>query len=169
MAHTVLAINDRSLKRQIADRVLRALPDWFGIEEALAEYVGQSQDMWLWAAYAEGTPVGFLSLRQHNPYTWEVFCMGILQNFHRQGIGSRLVAAAERYCGEHRAEFLTVKTLDASRPNAAYAKTRQFYLAQGFRPLEVFSTLWDGENPCLFMAKSLALPSRQHPQGGQPR
>lgn len=66
--------------------------------------------------------------------------MGILPGYHRQGIGSLLVAAAEHYCGEHGAEFFTVKTLDASAANAAYAKTRQFYLAQGFRPLEVFPT-----------------------------
>jgi len=48
-----------------------------------------------------------------------------------------------------------VKTLDESAPDAFYAKTRQFYLRAGFKPLEVFPLHWNKENPCLFMAKPL--------------
>ncbi|MCL2355876.1 MAG: hypothetical protein FWC70_01795, partial [Defluviitaleaceae bacterium] len=29
------------------------------------------------------------------------------------------------------------------------------YLAQGFRPVEVFPTVWDEANPCLFMIKCI--------------
>jgi hypothetical protein len=52
-------------------------------------------------------------------------------------------------------EFLTVKTLDESRASKSYEKTRLFYLSVGFKPLEVFPLLWDKDNPCLFMAKSI--------------
>jgi hypothetical protein len=51
--------------------------------------------------------------------------------------------------------FLTVKTLDESRESKSYEKTRKFYLSVGFLPLEVFPLLWDENNPCLFMAKSI--------------
>ncbi len=78
--------------------------------------------------------------------------MGIDKHFHHQGLGTFLVNVSLRNKG---AEFLTAMTLDQSRPDKAYAKTRQFYMAMGFRPLEVFPTLWDEENPCLFMAKYL--------------
>lgn len=135
--------------------MLRALPDWFGIEEAVVQYVRKSQDMKFWAAYVAGRPVGFLSLVRHNAYTSEIYCMGIHQGFHHHGMGTALVATCEEYCKEQGTDFLTVKSLDESRPHDGYAKTRQFYIAMGFRPLEVFATLWGEANPCLFMAKSL--------------
>ncbi|MEN6523457.1 MAG: N-acetyltransferase, partial [Anaerolineaceae bacterium] len=47
------------------------------------------------------------------------------------------------------------KTLDASRCCEEYDRTRAFYEAMGFRPLEVFPELWDKDNPCLLMVKRL--------------
>ena len=52
-------------------------------------------------------------------------------------------------------EYLQVKTLSDTHPDAAYARTRAFYMAVGFRPLEEFKTLWNEENPCLLMVKSV--------------
>lgn len=50
-------------------------------------------------------------------------------------------------------KFLTVKTLDESAVYEPYNGTRTFYKKEGFYPLEVFTTFWDEENPCLFMVK----------------
>jgi hypothetical protein len=50
---------------------------------------------------------------------------------------------------------LQVKTLSASRPDPGYDKTRAFYLAFGFRPLEEFPTLWYPSNPALQLIKSI--------------
>ena len=36
-----------------------------------------------------------------------------------------------------------------------YARTRAFYLAMGFRPLEEFTQLWNEQNPCLLMVKRI--------------
>jgi hypothetical protein len=47
-----------------------------------------------------------------------------------------------------------VKTQGPARPDAGYAKTRQFYASVGFRPLEEIYGLWPGL-PCLIMIKSL--------------
>ena len=44
-------------------------------------------------------------------------------------------------------EFLQVKTLSAKHPDEGYEKTRAFYLAYGFRPLEEFPDLWSPESP----------------------
>ncbi|HHV95563.1 MAG TPA: hypothetical protein GXX37_03665 [Clostridiaceae bacterium] len=33
----------------------------------------------------------------------------------------------------------------------SYEKTRLFYKAMGFKPLEVFKNYWDENDPCLFM------------------
>ena len=81
--------------------------------------------------------------------------MGILPEYHHKGIGRALIASCEAYCADKGNEFLTVKTLDESREDEGYEKTRLFYLSMGFKPLEVFPLLWDESNPCLFMAKHL--------------
>jgi hypothetical protein len=57
-------------------------------------------------------------------------------------------------------EFLQVKTLSASHPDEGYARTRAFYLARGFRPLEEFPHLWSPGNPALQLIKSLNTPQR---------
>lgn len=51
--------------------------------------------------------------------------------------------------------FLTVKTLDESAEYPPYDSTRAFYRKEGFLPLEVFSTFWDEDNPCLFLARTV--------------
>jgi ribosomal protein S18 acetylase RimI-like enzyme len=156
MEFVVCPAGEKEHKAAIAEAILGALPDWFGIETATREYVQQSQYLNFWAAYTAERAVGFISLRHHTRYAFEIFCMGVLPDFHRHGIGRSLLLACENYCQESGAEFLTVKTLDASNPNASYAKTRQFYRAMEFRPLEVFPTLWGPANPCLYMIKSLS-------------
>ena len=52
-------------------------------------------------------------------------------------------------------EYLQVKTRGPSKPDAGYEKTRAFYLAYGFRPLEEFPLLWDADNPALQMIKTI--------------
>ena len=53
-------------------------------------------------------------------------------------------------------EFLQVKTLSGKHPDEGYKKTRAFYLADGFRPLEEFPNLWGLENPALQLIKVVA-------------
>ena len=53
-----------------------------------------------------------------------------------------------------------MKTLAPSAGDRLYASTQRFYAAEGFVPLEVFPTLWNEENPCLLMAKTLRNPRR---------
>lgn len=151
----IVQIDEPGRRAEICNAVLRALPDWFGIESAIVEYVEGCRAMPMWAALDGERPAGFVSLKAHNRYTFEVYVMGILKDYHRHGIGRRLIESCEAFCLRQGAEYLTVKTLDGSAPNADYARTREFYLAMGFRPLEVFPTLWDERNPCLFMAKRL--------------
>ena len=137
----------------ICNDILRSLPDWFGIEESIVEYVAGVADKPFYAVYDSDTPVGFVSIKVHNQYTAEIYVMGIKESHHGQGLGRKLVEYCEDFCRMGGMEFLTVKTLDASREDAFYERTRKFYLAMGFKPLEVFPTLWDEANPCLFMAK----------------
>jgi GNAT superfamily N-acetyltransferase len=142
-------------KSAICNDILRALPNWFGIEASIVDYAGQVRSMPFYAAFDVQAPVGFSAIKVHNAFTAEICVMGILKNYHRQGIGRKLITLAEQYRRERKMEFLTVKTLDASRESKSYEKTRLFYQSVGFRPLEVFPLLWDKDNPCLFMAKCI--------------
>jgi ribosomal protein S18 acetylase RimI-like enzyme len=53
--------------------------------------------------------------------------MGILNEYHRRGIGRSLVIACEKKCKENKQDFLTVKTLAESRESKSYEKTRVVY------------------------------------------
>lgn len=135
--------------------IMRALPDWFGIEEALVQYISEIEHLPTFIACQDERAVGFLSVKQHNPYSAEIHVMAVLQEMHRKGIGQHLVARAEDYLRSRNVEYLHLKTLSDSHPDEGYAKTRAFYNAVGFRPLEELPTLWNEENPCLIMVKRL--------------
>ena len=142
--------------------VLRALPDWFGIEAALQQYAAEINLLPTFLASTPEGVVGFLSLKQHNPYAAEIYVMGVIQAAHRQGTGKSLVAHAEKWLLAQGVEYLQVKTLGPSHPDPGYARTRAFYLALGFRPLEEFRQIWDEHNPCLILIKRLGIsPSLQ--------
>jgi GNAT superfamily N-acetyltransferase len=148
-------ILDPAKKSAVCDRILRVLPSWFGVEESIVDYVKKVADMPFFAAVDGEEIVGFAALKIHNDYTGEVCVMGVLEGYHRRGIGRRLIEALQAGCRERGLEYLTVKTLAATVESAGYARTRAFYLAMGFRPLEIFPLFWDEANPCLFMAMKL--------------
>lgn len=139
----------------LCEPILRALPDWFGIEAATRQYVADTAVLPTFLATVENQPVGFLTLKQHTPHAAEIHVMGILPAWHRSGVGRALLAASEAYLREIGVEFLQVKTLSSKHPDSGYGRTRQFYLAVGFRPLEEFPTLWGEANPCLQLIKKL--------------
>ena len=151
----IVSVQALAQKSKICDAVLRALPDWFGIESAIQEYVNDVQPMPFWAAMDGDTPVGFAALLAHTEFAAELFVTGVLETYHRQGIGRRLVAQCMEACRARGLTYLTVKTLDESAHNAEYDRTRAFYRAMGFVPLEVFPTLWNPHNPCLQMIMAL--------------
>ena len=153
--YDVVEVAGASEKAAICDGILRNLPQWFGIEASIVDYVRQSRGLPMFAAYDARVAVGFAAVKVHTPFAAEVCVMGVRAEMHRRGIGRLLLAACEGFCRARHLEFLTVKTLDASHPDPGYARTRAFYTALGFRPLEVFPTLWDPGNPCLLMAKYL--------------
>lgn len=139
----------------VCDAVLRALPNWFGIEEAIQHYTAEVAALPTWLARAGDEAVGFLSIKQHSSAAAEIYVMGILTAYHRQGLGRRLVAAAEDRLRAAGVTFLQVKTLSPAHPDPFYARTRQFYQSVGFQPLEEFPTLWGEANPCLLLIKYL--------------
>lgn len=134
-------------KTALARAVLEALPDWFGIPEAREEYIQNSASETFFAAFDGETPVGFLTLKRTGDATAELAVMGVRKEYHRRGIGRALFEAAKTRAAALGYAFLQVKTVQMGRC-PEYDATNRFYLALGFRELEVFPTLWDERNPC---------------------
>jgi N-acetylglutamate synthase-like GNAT family acetyltransferase len=136
------------------EEILRALPDWFGIESALLEYVEATRTEPTVMAETDSGVLGFLTLHRHNPHSAEIQCMAVHPDHHARGVGRALVREAEAMAAAGGAEFLEVKTLGPSRPDPNYERTREFYRRMGFRPLEE-NALWGKVNPCLILVKHL--------------
>lgn len=148
-------INDRQEKRNISTAVLKSLPNWFGIPESTQEYIDKSIDFPFFVASDNSKTLGFISLKENNQYTAEIFVMGVIPDFHKQGIGKALVNKVVEYAKKNNYEFLQVKTLDETHPDIYYLGTRKFYLSVGFKPLECLPELWGKENPCLIMIRNI--------------
>jgi GNAT superfamily N-acetyltransferase len=146
----IVEVSDPQARSRLCESVLRELPDWFGIEEATAAYIRDVADLPTFAADGHG----FLSIKLHTPRAAELYVMGVRPEHHRQGLGTALLAAAEDYLREQGVEYLQVKTLGPSWPDEGYERTRRFYEARGFVPLEEIHGLWE-RNPCLVMVKRL--------------
>jgi GNAT superfamily N-acetyltransferase len=146
----VVEVHDPQERSRLCESVLRELPEWFGIEEATAAYIRDVADLPTFAAGEEG----FVSLKLHSPQAAELYVMGVRPRDHRRGLGTALLTAAEAYLRARGVVYLQVKTLGPSDPDAGYAKTRSFYLARGFVPLEEIHGLWE-RNPCLLLVKRL--------------
>lgn len=148
-------VTPSSEKSAISETILRGLPDWFGIEESLVQYVKDVAGLYFLCAFENETPVGFLAIHGHFLGACEIHVMGINPNYHRMGIGRELVNRASYDCARKGYAYMTVKTVAAPAGGKEYEATRAFYEAMGFLPLEVFPTLWDERNPCLLMCKTL--------------
>lgn len=138
----------------ICEQILRSLPDWFGIEEAIVQYRRDLDCMETLVAVVGEEVGGFLAIHQHNAHAAEIHVVAVRSEFHGRGVGRALLAQAESLLRGRSIDFLQVKTLGPSRPDNSYDRTRGFYMAMGFRPLEE-NKLWGERNPCLIMVKHL--------------
>jgi len=148
-------VTEAGLRMEITDKILHALPNWFGNETAIQDYIAKCADLPFWGVFDKGAAIGFLALKHHNDIHAELCVMGILPEYHRISIGRGLFNIFQNYCINKGYKYISVKTLDSSCTYEPYDKTRQFYEAMGFLPFEVHKTLWDADNPCLIMIKDL--------------
>ena len=144
---TIRQITDNTDKQSVTRYILESLPAWFGIPESIEEYVRGSADKTFFGAYDGNSVIGFLYLKQTGKDTVELAVMGVLERYHRQGVGRNLFAAAENAARQAGYSFMQVKTVRMGEYEI-YDKTNLFYISLGFKEFEVFPTLWDAHNPC---------------------
>ncbi|MDP9444346.1 MAG: GNAT family N-acetyltransferase [Actinomycetota bacterium] len=134
------------------ESLLRQLPEWFGIEEAIVRYVEDARQLPTYLAVEGNVLVGAVLLRRHFPCAAEIQLMLVHPGRQRRGIGRALLQSVEADLAADGVRWLQVKTLGPSKPSRAYATTRAFYEACGFDPLEEIAGLWV-DDPCLIMVK----------------
>ncbi|MCR5846993.1 MAG: GNAT family N-acetyltransferase [Lachnospiraceae bacterium] len=147
-------INNIEEKMRIARNILEALFNWFEIPETREQYISDSANMIMVAAYEDDKPIGFLCLKETGKETVELAVMGVLQEYHRKGVGKSLFKKAKEIAIEKGYSFMQVKTVKMGVYDD-YDKTNLFYLSLGFKEFEVFPLLWDEANPCQVYFMSL--------------
>lgn len=136
------------------EQILRALPSWFGIEDAIKNYARDAETRASYLAVDSMTTVGVALLEQHFPESAELYLIAVHPAYRGQGIGTKLIAQIEQDLRQQSVSLFQVKTVGESFADPNYAETRAFYRSSGFLPLEEMTGVsWDG--PTLIMAKSL--------------
>jgi GNAT superfamily N-acetyltransferase len=135
--------------------ILRSLPKWFGIEQALLQYAADADVYPTFVVRDGGRMIAFATVRKHFDQAYEVHCIAVRAGERRRGCGIALLTAAESWARHEGGRFIQVKTLAANHPSPEYADTRSFYERAGYVPLEVFPELWSKSNPCLQLVKAL--------------
>lgn len=147
-------INNTDEKENVSRQILESLPEWFEIPEAREEYISDSKNQVMFAAKENEKPIGFICLKKTGRDTVELAVMGVLKEFHRQGVGKSLFNSAKEIAAEKGYSFMQVKTVQMGRYKE-YDETNLFYLSVGFKEFEVFPTLWDECNPCQIYVMTL--------------
>ncbi len=95
----IFKIEDRDRKKK-AREILCGLQEWFRLPESTAEYINCSKEMSFWADIENRQVRGFIALKETSPYTLEIYVMGVLKEFHRYKIGTKLFKAYYDYAKE---------------------------------------------------------------------
>ena len=133
----ILQISDDIEKKNIARFILEALPDWFGIPESSDEYIEESNGKIFFCAYKDENPIGFLYLKQTGKDTVELAVMGVLKEYHRNGIGKSLFECAKQVSIEQGYSFIQVKTVQQGN-TSSMTKRINFIVHLGLRSLKCF-------------------------------
>ena len=141
---------------QAVARILKTLPEWFGREESNAEYIHDAERLETWTVTHPETHevVGIMLIAQHYPVEAEIHLLAVDAAFHGYGIGTSLINTFEKEARNRGIRLIQVKTLGESFLNEPYQRTRNFYKAVGFLPLEE-TNLWGEDTPCLIMVKAI--------------
>jgi len=135
--------------------ILADLPEYFGLEESNAAYARAAETLPSLVGAVDGRDAGLLLLKRTSGVAMELHLIAVLRELQGVGLGGALVRAAEAHARSQGAHWFHVKTLSPRDPDENYEKTRAFYAAMGFEPLEEIVEVWGPDNPCLLLVKRL--------------
>lgn len=144
---------NKTYKHDFVEKVLRDLPDWFGIEDSIIQYADNSKENDTFIISVDGEDLGFLTIKETSNHAIDLYCLGILSKYRNTGLGTTLVREVlDLY--KNNFSLAHVKTLDEG-VDEFYDQTIRFYKSLGFMKLETIKEIWGEENPCQIMVKSL--------------
>jgi ribosomal protein S18 acetylase RimI-like enzyme len=155
LEYKIIEIKDNIKKSEYTDIILRKLPEWFGNENSIKNYVETVCELPFWAAFDNNNCIGFFSCKIHYNRTGDIYVCGIDPKYHGKGIGALLYMELEKYCIKNGCEYIIIKTLSEIAEYEPYSKTKKFYLKMGFKELLTLTEMWDENSPCLIMIKVL--------------
>ena len=126
MEYKIIEILDNNKKSEYANNILRKLPEWFGNEESLQNYVNTVYEYPFWAAFDNDKCIGFFSCKIHYNRTGDIYVCGIAPNYHGKGIGKLLYNELEKYCLKNDCEYVIIKTLSEITEDENYKKQKCF-------------------------------------------
>jgi N-acetylglutamate synthase-like GNAT family acetyltransferase len=135
------------------DRILRALPGWFSVEEAIVEYVADASRLDGYLATVDGETVGVALVDRRFQRLAELALLAVDPAWHRRGVGTELLSQVEADVTADGVSLLQVHTLGPTSQDEGYLQTRAFYTARGFAPLSRRVASWSG--PVLLLVKPL--------------
>ena len=111
------------------------LPEYFGLPEVNEHYAIGVRSRLNLAARVGEEYVGLISIDFPYPENANIYWMGILQDYHRAGIGKILSYEAFKQAKNRGAKTISVETLSPDEADENYLKTYHFYKSLGFAPL----------------------------------
>ena len=103
----IIEVSNDLEKQNITRYILEALPEWFGLPESREEYILDSIGKIFFCAYTDEKPIGFLYLKETGKDTVELAVMGVLKEYHRNGIGKTLFESAKKVVSERKYSFIS--------------------------------------------------------------
>jgi GNAT superfamily N-acetyltransferase len=146
-------------KRDACIEITRHLPMWFGLEDSNTQYANDAEKYPALAIMSDKIVVALLVYKKCvddvlKSNVIDIHWVGVLPNFHRKGLGGKLVEYLQNYAVSQGVGILTVETLDPVANDEHYKKTYAFYQKKGFKIYHRFNY---GEcNPMIKMRKFLA-------------
>lgn len=112
-------------------RIAQALPEWFDADSRNRAIPIDLRFQDGFVAEEDGQVLGFITLYVAEGWV-NIGWMGVLPDRQGQGIGTRLIAEAERYARRRGIYELATYTLGDSVDYEPYEATRAFYFSKGF-------------------------------------
>ncbi|MBN2851578.1 MAG: GNAT family N-acetyltransferase [Clostridia bacterium] len=144
-----------SIKSEITNDILRSLPSWFGIEQSIIDYCEKVKTLEFIKIELFDMVIGFCAYKINYGINCDLVVLGIFEQFHRFGIGSKLIDFINNELKHNEVRYMSVKTLSENHSDENYKRTRNFYIKNGFYPFEEIKDLWGKENPCLIMIREV--------------
>jgi GNAT superfamily N-acetyltransferase len=134
-------VADAAAKARLCVELSGQLPAWFGRPAANAMYAREMATRDAFAAKLDGHAVGLMAveyLSGEDAGVCNIWWLGVAPAIHRMGVGRALIEHAVLHARVRNCANMSVETVGSKSLDVAYAKTRCFYEAMGFRAWREF-------------------------------